>query len=350
MSMEDVNVVSTDNQITINIDNIIPSVTVTPDTSSSVHHNEPKTSTIDSFINENIESHIESHIEEITNVIGDTVDTCPTVSTESTRKPRGMPRGLMNNQLKYIAILEKQKKMQSPKKDKKSQPKSKEYTNVTSQHIGKRRVIVGGVVKYLPCAVPQCDQGNSCDKDKSATVNDGSKLEMNGDSMEFKLGTNSESTELKLTDISEHEKKLEMNGDSMEPKCTLKNTTNSRTKGGRHIPERYARQINKDIKTKAAKNINNFSDLRRIRAIDQIEHDPSFDAEKASIVELRKMKAEQRRRERQELNNTQGLCKRESTVQAILKNDRMSKFAKTVAIKNLSINSRHSNIRNKLDT
>ncbi len=57
-------------------------------------------------------------------------------------------------------------------------------------------------------------------------------------------------------------------------------------------------------------------------------------------MELRKLKLEQRRREQEEAKKRDANNK-DSVIQEILKNDKMSKFAKTVAIKNLSVASRN---------
>lgn len=112
---------------------------------------------------------------------------------------------------------------------------------------------------------------------------------------------------------------------------------------GKKIPTKYAQKIDNDVKKQTVKNVKNFSDLRRVKAIQEVEH-VDVDANKASILELRKIKIEQRKKEQAELRNRNEANKRETAMQEILKNDKMSKFAKTVAIKNLSVNSRHRNV------
>jgi len=89
------------------------------------------------------------------------------------------------------------------------------------------------------------------------------------------------------------------------------------------------------------KNVKNFSDLRRVRALESITDDPNIDTNKASIGELRKLKVEQRKKDQLDAKKKLESNKKETAIQDILKNDKMSKFAKTVAIKNLSINSRN---------
>ena len=116
----------------------------------------------------------------------------------------------------------------------------------------------------------------------------------------------------------------------------------------RKIPSKYAKEVEKDIKKQTVKNVKNFSDLRRIKAIQDINTDIDLDASKASIIELRKLRMEQRKKEQCESKKRAEANKRESAIQEILKNDKMSKFSKTVAIKNLSINSRNKrNYANK---
>lgn len=121
------------------------------------------------------------------------------------------------------------------------------------------------------------------------------------------------------------------------------NTHNKKTTSGKKIPSKYAKQIENDVKKQTVKNIKNFSDLRKIRAIQDISTDCNVDTNRASIIELRKLKVEQRKKDQNEIRKRSDANKRESAIQEILKNDKMSKFAKTVAIKNLSVNSRNRN-------
>ncbi len=119
------------------------------------------------------------------------------------------------------------------------------------------------------------------------------------------------------------------------------NVPTRKTSTGKKIPSKYAKQIENDVKKQTVKNIKNFSDLRRIKAIQDISTDSNMDTNRASIIELRKLKVEQRKKDQNEMRKRSDANKRESAIQEILKNDKMSKFAKTVAIKNLSVNSRN---------
>lgn len=116
---------------------------------------------------------------------------------------------------------------------------------------------------------------------------------------------------------------------------------------GKKLPSKYAKQIESEVKKQTVKNVKNFSDLRRIKALQDIVPDNEIDSNKASINELRKLRIEQRKREQADQKKKAMSNKRESAVQEILKNEKMSKFAKAVAIKNLSVNSR--NRRNVVD-
>ena len=118
---------------------------------------------------------------------------------------------------------------------------------------------------------------------------------------------------------------------------------------GKKLPSKYAKQIENDVKKQTVKNVRNFSDLRRIKALQDITTDTQIDASKASIIELRKLRTEQRKKDQAEQRKRNESNKRESAIQEILRNDKMSKFAKTVAIKNLSVNSRNRKNLSKIN-
>lgn len=312
------------------------------------------------------------------------------------RKKRGLPKTMMANQLKYLDALEKQQKMMgknkkktqsSNKKDKKmDEPKSVNMNKTNANKEGMRRVIVGGKVKYLPVKeksnTPDMTSGNKVPKSKpqspqipisSPQENISSHhLSMNGVQPIVKkipttssLRTNGEQRKMvnpsellqKIMKAEEEDsipsipkplpsslaKKMEIHKAKLAKESTMTTKKNKSSSGssGKKIPGKYAKQIEKDVKKQTVKNVKNFSDLRRIKAIENITTDLDIDANKASINELRKLRIEQRKKEQADLKKKAEANKRESAVQEILKNDKMSKFAKTVAIKNLSINSRH---------
>ena len=66
------------------------------------------------------------------------------------------------------------------------------------------------------------------------------------------------------------------------------------------------------------------------------------DVNKTSMVELRKLKMEQRKNELLAAKKITETNKKESAVKNILSDDKMTKFSKTVAIKNLSVGSRNN--------
>ena len=126
-----------------------------------------------------------------------------------------------------------------------------------------------------------------------------------------------------------------------------KKDNNNSCAAGRRIPSKYAKQIENDVKKQTVKNAKNFTDLRRIRALQDIAPNTEIDVNKASIIELRKLRIEQRKREQAEQKKKCESNKRESAIQGILTNDKMTKFGKAIAIKNLSVNSRTKRIAAK---
>jgi hypothetical protein len=138
-------------------------------------------------------------------------------------------------------------------------------------------------------------------------------------------------------------KNMAIHSNKIKEMQIVKKGSNDSNKSNKKIPARYAKEIDKDVKKQTVKNVKNFADLRRVKALENIAPDSDIDANKASIAELRKLRIEQRKREQTELKKKSESNKKESAIQDILKNDKMSKFAKTVAIKNLSVNSRHKN-------
>ena len=135
----------------------------------------------------------------------------------------------------------------------------------------------------------------------------------------------------------------EMKADNDEQDGKTSKASNSakpQKKTGKKLPARYSKQMEKEIKKQTVKKVKNFADLRRVRALEGVELDEDVDTNRASLVELRKLRIEQRKREHAE-NKKQMINTRESAVQTILSDDKMSKFSKAIAIKNLSVNSRH---------
>ena len=134
---------------------------------------------------------------------------------------------------------------------------------------------------------------------------------------------------------------------SNNPVTTRQGKTQSRTISksipDKKMPTRYAQQIEKDIKKQTIKSAKNFSDLRKIKAMQDIDTNSVLDANRASVIELRKLRIEQRKMDQEEAKKRAALNKRETAVQAILRNENMSKFSKAVAIKNLSIGRKKNN-------
>lgn len=277
------------------------------------------------------------------------------------KKRRGLPKTMLANQQKYLDALEKQQKMMNAKKNKeKAIPKAKTGEPHNAKPIvsaippGMRRVIVAGKVKYIPINV---DKG---DVDKVNKVNNIDTVEKIDKLLNppvttapvVKLLAKPSDTITKtiinesaiindLADVksvkpikSTQSNKPVKSTQSIKPKSTSTSTQ-------RRIPGKYAKEIEKDVKRQTEKNVKNFTDLRRIRALQDIAPDADIDTNRASIIELRKLRIEQRKKDQAEQKKRAEANKKESAIQEILNNDKMTKFGKALAIKNLSVNSRH---------
>src|ERR1700733_4200535 len=270
---------------------------------------------------------------------------------KTNKKMRGLPKTILVNQQKYQDILEKQHKIIETLKKKKTTDNSKIKSNGKNMtHVdskknseinekeGLKKVIFNGVIKWI----------------KQEVKNDSIKQEVENDFIKQEISnysTKSESKKMgKFDDISQINKvtqklptmmakKMDIYNNSMMNKQIEK--TEKQTTSDRKIPPKYAKQIQLEIKKQTTKNVKNFSDLRRVKAIEDIDPNIGMNTCKASIHELRKMKLEQRMRANKEAKQQMEANKRESAIQNIMNNQDMSKFAKTVAIKNLSVNSRH---------
>src|SRR3984885_6663061 len=294
---------------------------------------------------------------------------------KTNKKMRGLPKTILVNQQKYQDILEKQHKIIKKKKttdNSKIKSNGKNMTHVDSkknseinEKEGLKKVIFNGVIKWIKQEVKNDSIKQEVENDliKQEMKNDSIKQEMKNDSIKQEVendsikqeisnySTKSESKKMgKFDDISQINKvtqklptmmakKMDIYNNSMMNKQIEK--TEKQTTSDRKIPPKYAKQIQLEIKKQTTKNVKNFSDLRRVKAIEDIDPNIGMNTCKASIHELRKMKLEQRMRANKEAKQQMEANKRESAIQNIMNNQDMSKFAKTVAIKNLSVNSRH---------
>jgi hypothetical protein len=116
---------------------------------------------------------------------------------------------------------------------------------------------------------------------------------------------------------------------------------------GHRIPSKYAKHIENEVKKQTIKNVRNFSDLRKIKEMQNL--DITMDPSKVSIQELRKLSLEKRKKDLLEQKKNSESNKKETAVQSILNNEKMSKFSKMVAIRNLSANSRRKINSSKQD-
>lgn len=300
---------------------------------------------------------------------------------KTSKRKRGIPKTLLANQRKYLEALEKQQKMLNSRKDKKkTQPVKKgkspvkQVESVNSNKIGTRRVIVAGKVKYLPINNEKSEKTDTSSVDipieetiempivkrETKTKPSANNLLIAPTKIIKSISKTSRSTVNDIDQTSEPEKpkrvpsaiakKMEIHKAVVaKQNIMIKRKPNS-TSSNKKIPSKYAKQIENDVKKQTIKNVKNFSDLRRVKAMQEINPDSDIDASKASIIELRKLKIEQRKKEQSEMKKRAEANKRESKIQEILRNDKMSKFSKTLAIKNLSVTSRNGRLasRNKM--
>lgn len=298
-----------------------------------------------------------------------------TQTTEPERKKRGIPKTFLANQRKYLEALEKQQKMLNSRKDKKKSQPVKKNKNSTKQteidntnKTGTRRVIVAGKVKYLP--IHNVDKTSNELKSNNITNTNEEMIDIPVVKKETKtvrvvanktlvaptkvIKSNSKTSRPMENNINQNDesekpkrvpssiaKKMEIHKAVMAKQNNLIKRKPNSNGSNKKIPSKYAKQIENDVKKQTIKNVKNFADLRRVKAMQDINPDTDIDANKASIIELRKLKIEQRKKEQAEMKKRAEANKRESKIQEILRNDKMSKFSKTLAIKNLSVTSRN---------
>ena len=270
---------------------------------------------------------------------------------ENNKRKRGIPKTLLQNQEKYMEALKKQQMMKKGKSGKKNKDIkiSKKINSIKPNSVNienTRRLIVAGKVKYFPInensEVPAITHNNIRIMDKKiSTIIEDNTVQDN----EIE-NTNNQINFMKENVKNDINKKIPLKYAERIGKSVKKQM--NKNKISKKIPGRYAEQIEKDVKKQTIKNIRDFKDLRRIKAIENVSVDSDFDPNRASIKELRKLRIEQRNNEQEKAKKKLETNRRESAVQEILKNDKMSKFAKTVAIKNLSAGSRNKKYRDKL--
>ena len=142
--------------------------------------------------------------------------------------------------------------------------------------------------------------------------------------------------------MEQYQAKLEKERNNMlQNKSSGSNKSNQSGKVAQHrIPARFAKQMENEVKKRTIQNVKTFSDLRRIRAMEDLDTS-NIDTTRTTIIEMRKLKAEQRKREQADAQKKVDSNKFESELHRIKNDDKLSQFAKTLKIKNLSVNSRH---------
>ena len=297
------------------------------------------------------------------NVDADVENTNSQPKKKAERRQRSVPKTIMANQQKYIETLERQKKMMQSKKNNATKPVDKyktstkssvmENNQTTTDQPNVRRIVVAGKIKYVPI---KKNNPETVDVQTSnhPTVKDQA---VNNNQITDSQTTDNQTTDNQTTDI---EKQLEMLDrvehianltpghakKHRELKSKLISAQNKSKKGNgltNKIPSKYAQHIENNVRKQTIKNVKNFSDLRRLKAIQDIESELDIDPTKASIQDLRKMKLEQRKQNQEAAKKRLESNKKESAIQEILRDDKRSKLSKALAIKKLSVNSRHKN-------
>lgn len=324
-------------------------------------------------------------------------DTCE----ENTVKNKRIPKKFLQNQQKYLEVLERQQRMAKKKNTtdnsrNKNNDNSRNKNNDNSRtknngidkvrninrnnnndmnktntidekqsNVKTRRVIIGGKVKYLPINESPSDpdvlkKQNSKQisvKQDGVKQNNTRKIDdtyNNKDiNMKSKNDTHNESMEMdnnddNYVDVLKNDDTAKRIPSSIAKKMIQHQISNIKKQpprksdvSNKKIPTKYAKQIESDVKKQAVRNVKNFADLRRIKALQDINPEGLTDVGQISLIELRKLRIEQRKNEQAEAKRRAESNRRETAIQEILRNEKMSKFAKTIAIKNLSVNSRH---------
>ena len=264
-----------------------------------------------------LEEHAEEHAEKHAERAEEHAEEPDTIECVPKPTKRGLPKTILANQQKYLEALEKQKRMlKKPKSTKEKVTKQEEKKDQE-----KRRINVAGRIKYI-------NVNNNIPVFKNTTES---------------IETSIHPTEKEVRPVPEKLPKPETHKPILNKETSAVKTSQG-SKCSRKIPSKYAKKVEEEVKQQTIKNVKNFSDLRRIRVMQTIVPDCEMDTTRASIAELRKLKVAQRKKELAELKIKSEANKKESAVQEILNNSNMSKFAKTVAIKNLSASSRHRNV------
>lgn len=281
------------------------------------------------------------------------------VPKKQVRKQRGLPKLIMANQQKYIESLERQKRMMQSKKSKNPQSNnqkiksSKNKTTITpvmtvTDQTKLRRVNIAGKIKYVPIK-----QGPEIQEQLIVQKNqDIQNIQKNQDIQNMQKNQDIGIKENQDIGIKENkradkpvpkiiEKKALEYKMKMQKSKPSNQSKQSIAKSGTRMPHRFAQKVEKNVREKTTKNITNFVDLRRLKAIHDIEPNSKIDANKASIQELRKIKIQQHKQNQADAKKKAESNKRESAIQEILRDEKMSKLSKALAIKKLSVNSRH---------
>lgn len=289
---------------------------------------------------------------------------------EKIKPKRGIPKTILEGQRKYQEAMEKQKRMIEGKKKQNVNGKKQIPTKeaITKQDlIGMKRVVVAGKIKYIPVQPKEVISEPNHEKEEMYSEKQLQERQQHISTIAKQLSDSHENTIKKLP-IGIQQKMEEYSKMQEDTECTKpvakninvnektsRNVQNNNTKPHfavgpqkNKIPLKYAKHIESEAKKETIKNVKNFSDLRKIKEMQTL--DITTDPSKISIQELRKLNLEKRRRELEEQRKKLEANKKESAVQTILNDEKMSKFSKLIKIRNLSVHSRqHKRVPAKED-
>jgi hypothetical protein len=279
------------------------------------------------------------------------------IQSESLKREKKIPKSILLGQQKYLEQKEREMKMKDGKKAKNQKTHKKDVveskTSLNSANSTMKRVFIGGKLKYIPVLQQDHTDSEKKDineqKDKNEILN---KINSNNLLNQMLVKEEKEEEEEKgLQQKSSNKpmlkKQLEahtINKDNSQQKMLREagvrfNDKHSLDSKSTRVPVKYAKTIEDEIKKKTIKNVKTFSDLKKIHEMQNL--DINGDPSKISIVELRKLNLEKKRKEFEE-NKQKMENKKESAVQSILNDEKMSKFSKMVKIKNLANNNRRN--------
>jgi hypothetical protein len=315
------------------LDNLSPSELENSDSEESYRdcdHFDSIRNSINDRINElRSDSHYENSRDEIRQMMSDIADPMPSAKIEKLPRKKTIPKAILENKKKYLENREKMQRLQE--EERKSQDNQLAPKTVLKRTVPEgqkmRRINIGGRIKYVPIkevSITNCPEPIVTKSVTNYTSPDGS--------VKKSITQTIKHSESSFNSSSFGENDVPKNRPTIKKSSTCSNARQKK------IPPQIAKKIEEQVKRQTKKNARNINDLRKINALENLDLNGQ-DPEMIGMQELRKMRAQQRKRELEEKRKEESNYK-DSAVQQILGDESLSKFAKMVAIKNLSVNSR----------